>query len=62
VTFLELVSNLGSKMSIFKNIAEAPPIEALFMNKKYLDESEPQKVNLTLGGRQINAFTVMLNF
>ncbi|KAK0400460.1 hypothetical protein QR680_015257 [Steinernema hermaphroditum] len=36
-------------MSIFANVTVAPPIEVFYMNKMYLDETTPQKVNLTIG-------------
>ncbi|KIH52310.1 hypothetical protein ANCDUO_17589, partial [Ancylostoma duodenale] len=30
-------------------IAVAPPIEVFFMNKMFMDETSPNKVNLTVG-------------
>jgi len=36
-------------MSFFNSVGEAPPIEVFFMNKRYLDETEDRKVNLTIG-------------
>ncbi|VDO68419.1 unnamed protein product [Heligmosomoides polygyrus] len=36
-------------MSFFEGIAVAPPIEVFFMNKMYMDEKDPNKVNLTVG-------------
>ncbi|KAK6039140.1 hypothetical protein COOONC_23355 [Cooperia oncophora] len=38
------------KMSFFEGVAVAPPIEVFFMNKMYMDETDPNKVNLTVGG------------
>ncbi|KAE9548227.1 hypothetical protein FO519_008567 [Halicephalobus sp. NKZ332] len=35
--------------NFFASVTEAPPIEVFFMNKLYLDESDPRKVNLTIG-------------
>ncbi|KAH7728942.1 glutamine-oxaloacetic transaminase [Aphelenchoides avenae] len=35
--------------SFFANIEEAAPIEVFYMNKLYLDDPSPQKVNLTIG-------------
>jgi len=35
--------------SIFANTTEAPPIEVFHMNKLYLDSTDPNKVNLTIG-------------
>ncbi|VDN51627.1 unnamed protein product [Dracunculus medinensis] len=35
--------------SLFSNVDIAPPIEVFFMNKMYLDEKDPRKVNLTIG-------------
>ncbi|CAB3400906.1 unnamed protein product [Caenorhabditis bovis] len=36
-------------MSFFDGIPVAPPIEVFHKNKLYLDETSPQKVNLTIG-------------
>ncbi|ETN74079.1 hypothetical protein NECAME_13215 [Necator americanus] len=38
-------------MSFFDGIAVAPPIEVFFMNKMFMDETSPNKVNLTVGGQ-----------
>lgn len=35
--------------SVFSNVTEAPPIEVFYMNKLYVDDPAPQKVNLTIG-------------
>ncbi|KAI1704385.1 aminotransferase class I and II domain-containing protein [Ditylenchus destructor] len=35
--------------SFFSNVTEAPPIEVFYMNKLYVDDPAPQKVNLTIG-------------
>lgn len=46
-------------MSFFEGIAVAPPIEVFFMNKMYMDEKDPNKVNLTVGGgRELVLFWV----
>ncbi len=37
-------------MSLFAGIEVAAPIEVFHMNKLYLDETDPNKVNLTIGG------------
>ncbi|CAI4221734.1 unnamed protein product [Auanema sp. JU1783] len=36
-------------MSLFSQVSVAPPIEVFYMNKLYLDETDPNKVNLTIG-------------
>ncbi|EPB73835.1 putative aminotransferase [Ancylostoma ceylanicum] len=40
---------LPRQMSFFDGIAVAPPIEVFFMNKMFMDETSPNKVNLTVG-------------
>uniref|UniRef100_A0A915CT44 Aspartate aminotransferase n=1 Tax=Ditylenchus dipsaci TaxID=166011 RepID=A0A915CT44_9BILA len=35
--------------SLFADVSEAPPIEVFYMNKLFLDDTSPQKVNLTIG-------------
>ncbi|XGW06277.1 hypothetical protein V3C99_016521 [Haemonchus contortus] len=37
------------KMSFFEGVAVAPPIEVFHMNKMFMDEKDPNKVNLTVG-------------
>lgn len=37
-------------MSLFNDVSVAPPIEVFFMNKKCQDDTDPNKVNLTIGG------------
>ncbi|KJH53604.1 putative aminotransferase [Dictyocaulus viviparus] len=36
-------------MSFFNGIEVAPPIEVFFMNQMYMEEKDPNKVNLTVG-------------
>ncbi|CEF69308.1 Aspartate aminotransferase, cytoplasmic [Strongyloides ratti] len=36
-------------MSLFNDVSVAPPIEVFFMNKKCQDDTDPNKVNLTIG-------------
>ncbi|GMT05139.1 hypothetical protein PENTCL1PPCAC_27313, partial [Pristionchus entomophagus] len=42
-------SSCPSTMSFFAGIPEAPPIEVFHMNNLYLQDSSPNKVNLTIG-------------
>ncbi|WKY08877.1 hypothetical protein Q1695_001786 [Nippostrongylus brasiliensis] len=43
------VKTSRKRMSHFEGIPVAPPIEVFFMNKMYMDETDPKKVNLTVG-------------
>lgn len=44
--------------SFFGNIEEAAPIEVFYMNKLYVDDPSPQKVNLTIGGMSSRCTTL----
>lgn len=43
-------STSAANMSFFAGIPVAPPIEVFHMNKLFMDETSPDKVNLTIGG------------
>lgn len=36
--------------SIFDNVEPGPPIEVFALNKAFLEDSSPEKVNLGVGG------------
>lgn len=38
--------------SYFSGVAEAAPIEVFHKNRLYLQETDPSKVNLTIGGER----------
>lgn len=40
------------KMSRFRDVKLGPPIEVFAVNKSYLDDSNPNKVNLSVGGKR----------
>lgn len=37
--------------SIFDDVVDGPPIEVFALNKAYLDDLNPDKVNLGVGGK-----------
>lgn len=39
--------------SYFSNVNLGPPIEVFSVNKAFLDDTFPQKVNLSIGGNRI---------
>lgn len=50
---LHLKLNLLNKMaSIFDGIEQGPPIEVFALNKAFLEDQSPDKVNLGVGGKQ----------
>ena len=41
-------------MSLFSNLAAAPPIEVLEMKRRHDEDASPCKVNLTVGGYKVS--------
>ena len=42
--------------SIFDDVVDGPPIEVFALNKAYLEDLNPDKVNLGVGGKNNNDF------
>lgn len=40
--------------SIFDNVEQGPPIEVFALNKAFLEDSSPDKVNLGVGGKKMD--------